>query len=52
VADLEYQPVPHDRESFLRNAGKRKGFKKIYKGLEEEYDNGIGSDQGNLLKYQ
>jgi DNA-binding XRE family transcriptional regulator len=37
VADLKYQPVPHDHESFLRNAGKQKGFKKIYKGLEEEY---------------
>jgi DNA-binding XRE family transcriptional regulator len=37
MADLRYQPVPHDHELFLRNAGKRKGFRKAYKQLEEEY---------------
>jgi DNA-binding XRE family transcriptional regulator len=37
MADLKYQPVPHDHESFLKNARKRKGFRKAYKELEEEY---------------
>jgi len=37
MADLRYQPVPHDQESFLKNARRRKGFRKSYKELEEEY---------------
>jgi DNA-binding XRE family transcriptional regulator len=37
MADLKYQPVAHDHESFLKNARKRKGFRKEYKELEEEY---------------
>jgi DNA-binding XRE family transcriptional regulator len=37
MADLKFQPVPHNHESLLRKAGKRKGFRKAYKGLEEEY---------------
>src|SRR4030043_1056241 len=37
MAELKYQPVPHDHEAFLRNARKRKGFRKAYKELEEEY---------------
>ena len=37
MADLRYQPVPHDHESFLKNAKRRKGFRKAYKQLEEEY---------------
>ena len=37
MAELKYQPVPHDHEAFLRNARKRKGVRKAYKELEEEY---------------
>lgn len=37
MADLKYQPVPHDHEDFLDKAGKREGFKKAYENLEEEY---------------
>lgn len=37
MADLKYQPVPHDHEVFLKKARKRKGFRKAYKELEEEY---------------
>ena len=37
MADLKYQPVPHDHQAFLEKAGKRKGFKKTYDDLEEKY---------------
>ena len=37
MADLKYQPVPHDHKAFLKNARKRKGFRKAYKDLEAEY---------------
>jgi DNA-binding XRE family transcriptional regulator len=37
MADLKYQAVPHDHEAFLKKARKRKGFRKAYKELEEEY---------------
>jgi len=37
MADLRYQSVPHDHEAFLKNARKRKGFRRAYKELEEEY---------------
>jgi len=37
MADLRFQPVPHDHESFIKNAKRRKGFRKAYKELEEEY---------------
>ena len=37
MAELKYQPVPHNHEAFLKNARKRKGFRKAYKELEEEY---------------
>ena len=37
MADLRYKPVPHDQEAFLRKALKRKGFRKAYEDLEEEY---------------
>ena len=37
MAELKYQPVAHDHESFLKNARKRKGFRKAYRELEEEY---------------
>jgi DNA-binding XRE family transcriptional regulator len=37
MADVKYKPVPHDHETFLRKALKRKGFKKAYENLEEEY---------------
>jgi len=37
MGDLKYKPVPHDHEAFLKNALKRKGFRKAYEDLEEEY---------------
>ncbi len=37
MADLKYKPVSHDHEAFLKKASKRKGFKKAYDELEEEY---------------
>jgi DNA-binding XRE family transcriptional regulator len=37
MADLKYKPVPHDHEAFLKDAGKREGFRKAYENLEGEY---------------
>ncbi|MBU4267318.1 MAG: helix-turn-helix transcriptional regulator [Acidobacteria bacterium] len=37
MAELKYKPVPHDHKAFIGKAKKRKGFKKAYEGLEEEY---------------
>jgi len=37
MADPKYQPVPYDHGAFLKKARKRKGFRKAYKVLEEEY---------------
>lgn len=37
MADVKYEPVSHDHRAFLEKAGKRKGFKKAYEELEEEY---------------
>ncbi|MBM4293434.1 MAG: helix-turn-helix transcriptional regulator [Deltaproteobacteria bacterium] len=37
MSELEYNPVSHDHEAFLRKAFKRKGFREAYEGLEEEY---------------
>ncbi len=37
MADIKYKPVIHDHEAFLKKAAKRKGFKKTYEALEEEY---------------
>lgn len=37
MADLKYKPVSHDHGAFLKKASKRKGFRKAYKELEEEY---------------
>jgi transcriptional regulator with XRE-family HTH domain len=37
MADLQYKPVPHNHEAFLKKAAKRKGFSKAYEDLEEEY---------------
>jgi DNA-binding XRE family transcriptional regulator len=37
MADIKYKPVPHDHDAFLKKASKRKGFKKAYEELEEEY---------------
>lgn len=37
MAEIKYQPVPHDHKAFLDKAMKRKGFKESYEGLEEEY---------------
>jgi DNA-binding XRE family transcriptional regulator len=37
MAELKYQPVSHDYETFLKHAQKREGFKKAYEDVEEEY---------------
>src|SRR3990172_5925495 len=37
MADIKYKPVSHDHEAFLKKASKRKGFRKAYGDLEEEY---------------
>src|SRR4030043_21558 len=37
MADVKYKPVPHDHEAFLKKALKRKGFRKAYEDLKEEY---------------
>ena len=37
MADLGYEPVPHDHDAFLKKASKRKGFVEAYDSLEEEY---------------
>ena len=37
MADVKYGPVPHSQEAFLKKAVKRKGFRKAYENLEEEY---------------
>ena len=37
MADLKFQPVPHEHGKFLEKAGKRRGFKKTYAALEPEY---------------
>jgi transcriptional regulator with XRE-family HTH domain len=37
MADLEYRPVGHDHDAFLKKALKRKGFSEAYADLEDEY---------------
>ena len=37
MTDLKYQPVPHDHQVFLSNAGARPGFTEAYMALELEY---------------
>ncbi len=37
MAELKYEPVTHNHNEFLEKVGKRKGFKKAYEALEEEY---------------
>lgn len=37
MAELKYQPVPHDHEAFLKKAFERKGFREAYDELGDEY---------------
>lgn len=37
MTDIKYKPVAHDHEAFLKKASKRKGFRKAYEDMEEEY---------------
>jgi DNA-binding XRE family transcriptional regulator len=37
MANLKYEPTPHDHEEFLKNAKKRETFRKAYEALGEEY---------------
>ncbi len=37
MADIKYQPVPHEHAAFLRKARKRRGFHAAYKALAVEY---------------
>ncbi|MHB8472820.1 MAG: helix-turn-helix transcriptional regulator [Gammaproteobacteria bacterium] len=37
MAELKYNPVPHDQKAFLKKASKRRGFREAYDALETEY---------------
>ena len=37
MAELKYDPVPHDQKTFLEKASKRRGFREAYDALEVEY---------------
>ena len=37
MAELKYDPVPHNQKAFLEKASKRRGFRKAYDALEAEY---------------
>jgi ribosome-binding protein aMBF1 (putative translation factor) len=37
MADLKYEPVPHNHAAFLAAARQRPGFKDAYDSLELEY---------------
>ena len=37
MSELDYKPVSHDLEGFLRKALKRQEFREAYEGLAEEY---------------
>ena len=37
MAELKYDPVPHDQKAFLEKASKRRGFRQAYDALEAEY---------------
>ena len=37
MSELDYKPVSHDHEAFLKKALKRKEFREAYEGLAEEY---------------
>ncbi len=37
MADINYQPIAHDHDEFLKMARKRPGFDKAYEDLADEY---------------
>jgi DNA-binding XRE family transcriptional regulator len=37
MAELKYEPMPHDHKVFLEKSMKRKEFKQAYEDLEDEY---------------
>lgn len=37
MAELKFKPVPHDHQTFLAKARKRKGFSDAYEALALEY---------------
>lgn len=37
MAEIKYQPVPHNHAAFLKKARKRRGFGAAYKALAIEY---------------
>ena len=37
MTDIKYKPVSHDHAVFLKKAMKRRGFRKAYEDLKEEY---------------
>jgi DNA-binding XRE family transcriptional regulator len=37
MAELKYDPVPHNQKAFLEKASKRRGFREAYDALEVEY---------------
>ena len=50
MAKLQYQPVPHDHEAFLKKASKRKGFGKAYKKLEEDIQQARAKALANIRR--
>ena len=37
MAELKYDPVPHNQKAFLEKASKRHGFREAYDALEAGY---------------
>ena len=37
MAELKYDPVPHNQKAFLEKASKRHGFREAYDALEAVY---------------
>ena len=37
MAELKYDPVPHNQKAFLEKVWKRCGFREAYDALEAEY---------------
>ena len=37
MSELDYKPVSHDHEAFLKKALKRREFREAYEALAEEY---------------
>ena len=40
MAEIKYQPVPHNHDAFLKKARKRRGFQAAYEALAVEDEAG------------